>query len=268
MQTSLPANEVSAIVFILLGQLAEESLFERDLRKKLSDLGWNPPSGHSALYIMLARLEKQGLVLSTSVKGERVCQLTRAGYARWCEQFDFYWTVSRRWARLRHKQPSGFVTLNGRTPRAEQPPVSERSATDAEHSAIMSAAAPALRAICEFSRIARVRAVDLVNARIECISYANSALTLEERSDSGRIIEQRLVKLSGEAKRLLRQASGRRVKGRVFLRSDSGVWTFSNLSAAFRRARRKAGVPDEVSLSGRGGKVGWLLEREAATVES
>ncbi|QDT55506.1 Phage integrase family protein [Caulifigura coniformis] len=256
----LPDQDLSNILFLVLCLLAEKPHLQRRLRTRLEELNWRPASGKPAFHGLMARIESLGWALSTSIDDgesrDRLWQLTREGYEAWKAQFDFTDMTARRWAGVRKGvAESDFVLLAGLPPRVGKPKIVERMPTADESRKIAQAARPDLQRILAFSSLTGARPYDLITARIESVNLRARKLTLEERSASGSRITDREVSFNADASRVIREAMSQRASGLVFLTTTGRPWNADSLARAFRTARRKAGVPEDVSLSGRGGRV-------------
>src|SRR5262249_11661957 len=112
--------------------------------------------------------------------------------------------------------------------------------------------------IYAFSIKTGVRIADLMYAKIESITLKGKGLVLRKLGTLERQVG--LFNVSDEAVEILQQAIAGRKSGLIFRRRDQSAWNLGAISQVFRRLRRKLKLPEEIVLSGRGGRVGKSLQ--------
>jgi len=270
MEPLLDKEHFSSVKFAILGILVENALPQSELAKQLVQLGWTQGEDrnttkelHASARSLFVQLEKAGLVTATEVKGyPRFYSATRAGYEFWRRSFDFCNRAVDRWAALRNrKRAEDFIALAD--PRAFEPKA-ERVATPEEKKLLLQHANRPLYLIYEFSNLCNVRTTDLMNAQIEKINWADKQLGMEYKAMSGSVIDTPIVNFGPEAEQLLKEAVGDRTSGPVFRSVLGRQWNSASLTFIFRTARAKAGLPDTIVMSGRGGNIGRRAVKAAA----
>lgn len=258
----LPEREMSPLLFIVLGLLRPGLKSFRDLLEILvRDFKYNPGERNTSLITALIRFEEMGLIVSTPVDSEKVYRLSQQGEERWNREFEHRRVLIEFWSPFyeikappSRPRPKGVVT--------QSKPKLERAPTPEERDTMLKASYPAFRRVLQFIYSTNVRATDLIFARIENLRMDEGILMLEETTYTGKPIKNREIRFGDELRPVLREAIGKRKRGPIFLSKRGVAWQPNHLSAVFRRTKQKAGVPDEVHVSGRGGKIGAILAKE------
>lgn len=241
------------VAFAVCGFLLNGVQTAKQLIEQLRSIGWNPKSGKSAEYRIIRNFEDQGLISTMEWGGGTVCAITVHGFDAWESTFEFRRRTLEFFGPKRpQKRPKGLAEP---VHRGLPPLPVERPPTEEEHKALLEKAKPEFRRVYEFSRASGARPMDLLNAQIEGFSRDNRFLLLNDMAVTGRKIALRAIPLNDECLAILNDAIGKRRSGEIFLGPKGTPWTYSNFSGTFRRIRKACGIPDEVVLSGRGGKV-------------
>jgi DNA-binding PadR family transcriptional regulator len=250
-----------AVCAILVGGPKSFGRIRDDLKK----MGWKTqPNGAS---VLLRRAERAGLVVSERFdKESKLFRLTKRGLRELKAVNSFNSAVNRLWGNQIEKAIFDQFPAERGTSKA---PTKERAATEEEFARIVGAASIQFSRVLRFARILGLRVYDVANARIEAFNSKKSELQLEEKSLTNRPIREQVVRLDEKAKQILRDAIESRRSGLIFLNVAGKAWTTGVLSRNFMLARKRAGLPVEVVMSGRGGNVfkrGRIGEQTTAEV--
>lgn len=252
-----PEKVMGSAMFLVCGALVDGPKSVGKLRHMLEhEVEWGATK-RSAAYAALAKFELEGLLNSIEFDfgKDRIYQLTRKGFIRWAATCRFYQSILDVWGhQVDDRSPDDFPDIQ-QSARATRPVISNRPATPEEAEKILAVAAPDWRQLYKFSLIVGVRPTDFANARIERIDWKHKTLTLEEISISHRPVDDRTIKLNARAVKHLKATIGVRTEGLIFTQSNGLEWTGQKVSRLFRDYTRKAGLPDKIALSGRGGHI-------------
>ncbi len=113
-------------------------------------------------------------------------------------------------------------------------------------------------AIYRALRLTGARPGELVRATIADVDRRQGLIVLQEHKTAGKTGTARKIAIGHPAlQELLAAAIAGRTSGAIFLRANGQPWTVEVLSAAYRRARKKAGLPQGLVL--------YLARHEHAT---
>lgn len=118
---------------------------------------------------------------------------------------------------------------------------------------ILAKAGDSLAALLRASLITDRSPNDLTELKIEDVDFEKGIALLPEKSINGRRIKDRVIWLTPEFADYVRQTMGPKKSGWLFARQQGDRWNPPMVGRLFRMARKEAGVPDEVVVSGRGG---------------
>lgn len=153
-----------------------------------------------------------------------------------------------------HRFAVKWLELDGKLKADEldRPACGERQATlTEEQTSQLVARMPADAALLYRAlRLSGVRPNELVSATIEEITARDGVPVLvKTRHKTAKATGQDKVIPLGEAVlKVIREASGDRTSGPIFLRSNGEPWTVTAISRAFRLARRALGLPEAIVL--------------------
>lgn len=129
--------------------------------------------------------------------------------------------------------------------------VTRRDATDEENAKIWQAASPALRRILWLIDRAGLRTCEARELLWDWIDWDRAVIRLDKHKASRKQKKKRprIIGLDAEALAELRRWHGERRDGQrhVFLSPRRRPWSKNSLGAAFRTARRKAGLPSDLT---------------------
>lgn len=201
------------------------------------------------VYVELARLEDLGYVGHEGTP--RIYALTDAGVRVYREQLAFLRAVVDRFGSAIAQ--AAKIRRPKSKPQLKREPIAQRRPTLWEWVRILDGSPPGFRAIAEAALAAEIDVWDLAVAEIEGIDLDRGILLLPAVALSGRPIASPELPLAGDFARLAREAVGDRTAGPIWTTAKGERWTASGLSGAFARARKGAGLPAGIVLSGRGG---------------
>lgn len=241
--------------FLICGVLAEKgSLSRLAMVDELSSrFGWQ--IAPDALSVLAPKLIRAGLLTEEMSDGRRFYKLTNLGRDEWIKRFDFLLPIFSGWKSLRGR------IIRASLPDAERPsktPKLQRLPNSGEIVALLECAPPDFKVLYRFSVNSSRNPNDVAAAKIEDMDLKSKIIRLPATAVSGAKIENRVIHLSKKVLvELVSVAVGNRKRGSVFVRAKGRPWTSDDLGVVFRRTRRRAGLPEEIVLSGRGRKASF-----------
>ncbi len=240
---------------ILTGLLDGGSLTIGELAERIE---WtlNPNS----LILLAGRMHKPGLIakadeLLRNGETRRVYQITESGRLAWQESADFYLTlIERAQAPPSANGDSSDVICRKEVPPPDKPPARERIATPTEFQDVMAHADQA------FGRVYRVlwtlnssaAVMEKFPAGVSALEVTQLQIADADLHAGGLTIQGRKVLLDEAGRQAIRDAAGERTGGLLFCTQSGRPYQSATIASYFRTAARKAGLPAEVKLIGRG----------------
>lgn len=242
--------------FLILSALADGR--PRTVSELVARLNWD--KCRETIIKQGTALHKFGLIakvdeLLTSGRTRRVYLITDEGRIALRECSDFYLSMIDKFQRDSPKPPESAAVLSRREVKttSEAPGSPERIATPEEFERLM------MHADERFARCYRlvwtlnasdaaehfprgISALEIVRLQIADANLAAGTITIQGRR----------VMLDDASREAIRQAAGDRRQGPLFLSSGGSPYHTTTLAGCFRKAARKAGLPADVKMIGRG----------------
>jgi hypothetical protein len=131
--------------------------------------------------------------------------------------------------------------------------VVQRAATADEVRKVAEVSPPWLSELLLASLEIKRMPTDLVELKVQRVFFDKGYAILPDETQSGRQIDDPMIPLTPAFAEMCREAIGDRKDGWVFGKKTGGRHDWAHVSRLFRVGRGKAGLPDEVVMSGYGG---------------
>ncbi len=228
---------------------------------KMCAMGWNVGTPQ-ALYSALTGLQLKGLLHGQrSGDSTKSVTLSQQGFEVLKEYTDFFTTMARECKTAFHVLSR--KNLPNVPVKEKSEPIPQRLPNASESKRILANAGESFQSIYRFSKLTRVPIVDLMELRIKSVDLRKGRVSLPKKTSIGRTLQAQVIKLTPQAKSVLREAIGKRKVGLVFRTAQEYAWTSTGIGAAFRRLRIKLDIPGNVVLTGHGGKLGRELRQKS-----
>lgn len=185
--------------------------------------------------LLRSGLAEKSAVMLEGDESEVRFRITEAGREAWQESLDFYLFAAERFGTV--VKPTETIRVVSRRPSVVRKPVTHRLMTPAEEQGCN----PELRRLVIASReLPALEMDEIVSLDVGDFDAGTAEL----------VPGNRRLPVSCELERVIREAIGTRKAGPLFINRRGGRWTVNSAGTAFRRARLKAGIAEDVVLRG------------------
>ncbi|MCC7418654.1 MAG: hypothetical protein IT428_00085 [Planctomycetaceae bacterium] len=230
---------------LILGVLVETGgISHSDLIEKLAAFGWS--LNGVALSTLARRMQEAGMISRSRVSGQVHYRASREGVKELRTRLESCRYMAGRWLKKIHpEQDSNYEPAS----RKERIVTKRRAPTPTERLLILQNASKPFGAL--YRAQGRCNIYDLAAAEVDQFDRKRGILHLPPVSLSGRRIESRNIGIDKKLGAMLEAAIDGRTSGRIFIRSDGAPWDVDTIVSHFNHARKKAGLPTGIVLSGR-----------------